>query len=302
MLRKQPAFTLAAVLTLALGIGANVGIFTLFDQVLIRSLPVREPERLVQLAWLGNAVGVNYGGGSLLVSPFCRDLEEQTEIFEGMLCRHPTEVNFSTGREHELVRAEIVSGAYFDVLGVRPHLGRLITPADDRQPGAHPVVVLSHDFWATRLAGVTDIVGQRVLINNHPMTVIGVTPSSFHGVDLAGLPAVWIPSMMKRYATLEWDGLFSRRTFWVHAIGRLRAGMMVEQARARLQPWFAQILQADLRDEEFPPVTRNSAAAFLASTLGVTPAARGVPGLQANFERPLLVLMGGAVLLLLLPR
>ena len=100
------------------------------------------------------------------------------------------------------------------MLGVRPHLGRLITPADDRQPGAHPVVVLSHSFWATRLAGASDVVGQRVLINNHPMTVIGVMPSLFCGVDLAGLPAVWIPSMMKRYATLEWDGLFSICTFW----------------------------------------------------------------------------------------
>ena len=155
-LRKQPAFTLAAVLTLALGIGANVGIFTLFDQVLIRSLPVREPERLVQLAWRGQR-GRRESTAAAACSriPFCRDLEEQTEIFDGMLCRHPTDVNFSTGREHEPVRAEIVSGAYFDVLGVRPHLGRLIAPADDRQPGAHPVVVLSHAFWATRLAGAT---------------------------------------------------------------------------------------------------------------------------------------------------
>ena len=241
-LARSKVFTATALISLALGIGSTAGIFALFDQVLIRPLPVREPEQLVQLSWRGNAVGSNYGGGSLLSYPFCRDLEAQIDVFDGVLCRHPTEVNFSTGREHESVRAEIVSGAYFAVLGVRPYLGRLISPDDDRQPGAHPVVVLSHSFWATRMAGATNIVGQRVLINSYAMTVIGVTPPEFRGVDLAGLPAVWIPSMMKRQATLEWDGLFSRRTFWVHAIGRLRPGVTTDQTGARLEPWFTQML------------------------------------------------------------
>ena len=132
------------------------------------------------------------------------------------------------------------------------------------------------------------------------MTVIGVAPASFRGVDLAGMPAVWIPAMMKRQATPEWDGLFSRRTFWMHAIGRLRPGVTADQARARLQPWFKQMLQSDLLGEEFPPVTPEQRRSFLASTIDVTTASRGVSGLQASFERPLRVLMGGAVLLLLL--
>ena len=299
-LARSKGFTATALISLALGIGANAGIFTLLDQVLIRPLSVGEPERLVQLAWRGNAVGANYGGGSLLSYPICRELEEQTDVFDGVLCRHPTDVNFSSGREHEPVRAEIVSGSYFAILGVLPGMGRLIAASDDRQPGAHPVVVLSHDFWTTRLGGAADIVGRRVLINSHPMTVIGVAPASFRGVDLADMPAVWIPAMMKRQATPEWDGLFSRRTFWMHAIGRLRPGVTANQARARLQPWFNQMLQADLRGEEFPPVTPDQRRSFLASTIDVTSASRGVSGLQANFERPLHVLMGGAVLLLLL--
>ena len=196
--------------------------------------------------------------------------------------------------------AEIVSGSYFAVLGVRPALGRLIAASDDRQPGAHPVVVLSHDFWTTRLGGDADVIGRRVLINSHPMTVIGIAPASFRGVDLAARPAVWISAMMKRQATPEWDGLFSRRTFWMHAVGRLRPGVTADQARARLQPWFQQMLQSDLLGEEFPPVTPEQRRSFLASTLDVTAASRGISGLQASFERPLLVLMAGSVLLLLL--
>ena len=103
-------------------------------------------------------------------------------------------MNLSTGRGHERARAEIVSGSYFSVLGVRPHLGRLIDPSDNRQPDAHPVVVLSHDYWTTTLGGAADVIGRRVLLNNHPMTVIGVAPATFRGVDLAGTPKVWIPA------------------------------------------------------------------------------------------------------------
>jgi predicted permease len=298
-LARSKGFTVTALLSLAVGIGANVGIFTLLDQVLIRPLSVSEPERLVQLAWRGNMVGANYGSGSLLSYPVCRELEEQTRVFDGVLCRHPTEVIFSTGREQESVRAEIVSGSYFAVLGMAPARGRLIAPSDDRQPGAHPVVVLSHDFWATRLGRAPDIIGSRVLINSHPMTVIGIAPASFRGVELQ-MPAVWIPAMMKRQVTPEWDGLVSRRTFWMHAIGRLRNDVSADEARTRLQPWFTQMLQAELFGEEFPPVSPEQRRSFLSSTIDVTTASRGVSGLRAQFERPFRVLMGGALLLLLL--
>ena len=299
-LRRSKGFTATALLSLALGIGANAGIFSLLDQVLLRPLPVREPDRLVQLEWSGNAVGANYGAGSLISYPLCRELHGQGQIFEGVACRHPTGVNLSTGREHEPVSAEIVSGSYFSVLGIRPELGRLIDPSDDRRPGMHPVVVLSHDYWVNRLGGARDVVGRRVLVNSHPMTVIGIAPASFRGVDLDTVPAVWIPAMMKREATPEWYGLESRRTFWIHAIGRLQPGVTAEQARTRLQPWFEAMLAADLRGEDFPPVNPEQRRSFLASTIGVLPAARGVSTLRGGLERPLRVLMGGALLLLTL--
>jgi predicted permease len=300
MLARSKGFTATALISLALGIGANAGIFALLDQVLLRPLPVAEPEQLAQVAWQGNRIGSNYGAGALLSYPMCRELEQQREVFNGVICRHPTNVNLSTGGDHEPTPAEIVSGSYFTVLGVRPALGRLVLPSDDQQPGAHPVVVLSYAYWTNRLNAAADVVGRRVLVNNYPMTVIGIAPEHFRGVDLSGRPALWIPAMMKRQATPEWDGLDSRRTFWVHAIGRLRPGVTADQARARLQPWFKGMLDADLLREDFPPVTPEQRASFLASTLEVEPAARGVPTLRANLDRPLRVLMAGAVLLLLL--
>jgi predicted permease len=298
MLRRSKAFTATALMSLALGIGANAGIFSLLDQVLSRPLPVREPERLVQLRWSGNAVGANYGFGSLVSYPLCRELAEQREIFDGVLCRYPTEVNLSTGREHEPVRAEIVSGLYFEVFGIFPERGRLIQPSDDREPGAHPVVVLSHDYWTNRL-GAADVIGNRVLINNHPMTVIGIAPAAFRGASLEVAPAVWIPAMMQRQADPEFDGL-SRRTFWIHAIGRLARGVTPEQARARLQPWFKHMLQADMQLEGFPRISDEERTRYLASTIEPLPAARGISGLREGLERPLRVLMAGALLLLVL--
>jgi MacB-like periplasmic core domain len=213
VLARSKAFTATALISLALGIGANAGIFTLLDQVLLRALPVREPERLVHIDWRGSKVGSHYGTGApnKVSYPVCQELEERREIFDGLSCRHPTEVTLSTGGEHQLTRIEVVSGSYFSVLGVRPALGRLIESYDNRQPGAHPVVVVSHDYWTERLGGGADIVGRRVLINNHPMTVIGVASAGFRGVDRAGAPALWIPAMMIRQADPELDGLETRR-------------------------------------------------------------------------------------------
>jgi predicted permease len=297
---RSPAFAATAVLSLALGIGASAGIFSLLDQVLLRQLPVREPERLVQMDWNGTSISANWGSGRLLSYPLCRDLEAQDTLFEGVFCRHPTAVNFSTGGEQDQARAEIVSGSYFPVLGLRPEIGRLIDPSDDRQPDAHPVVVLAAHYWRNTLGGAPDIVGRRVLINNYPMTVIGVAPATFRGLDVGESIDLWIPAMMKRQATPEWNELLDRRAFWMHVFGRLEPGVTAEQARARLQPWFKAMLDADTTREGFPTVSAEQRSRFLASTLEVLPGARGSSDLRAFLERPLWVLMGGTALLLLL--
>jgi predicted permease len=299
-LLRSPGFTATAVLSLTLGIGASAAVFSLFEQILLRLLPVKEPERLVLLDWKGSFLGGGWGSGNLMSYPLCRDLQEQKQFFDGVFCRHPTEVMFATGQQPRPVGAEIVSGSYFSVLGVRPEMGRLIDESDDLQPGAHPVIVLSYDYWKNNLGGVPDIVGRKVLVNNHPMMVIGVAAAGFRGVDIGEVPALWIPAMMKRQATPYWDHLMNRRVRWMHVFGRLKPAISAEQAKAGLQPWFKSMLEADTRRDGFPQVTAQQRRSFLGSTIDVVAAAQGRSDFRREMDRPLWVLMIGTMLLLLL--
>jgi len=298
---RSPGFTATAVLSLTLGIGASAAIFSLFDQVLLRLLPVREPEQLVLLDWKGTTLTGGWGTGNLMPYPLFRDLQEQTtQVFDGVFCRHPTEVMLSTGQQPHPVWAEIISGSYFPALGVRPELGRLIDESDNLQPGAHPVIVLSYDYWKNNLGGAPDIVGRKVLLNNHPMTVIGVAAAGFHGMDIGEVPALWIPAMMKRQATPNWDHLMNRRVRWMHVFGRLRPGVSAEQGKAGLEPWFKSMLEQETRREGFPTVGDEHRRRFLASTLDVIPAPQGRSDFRRKMGQPLTVMMIGTLLLLTL--
>jgi len=214
--------------------------------------------------------------------------------------RAPTSVNLAFGGTAEPVSAEIVTGSYFNVLGVRPLLGRLIDESDDRQPGESPVIVLSFDYWRNRLASRSDIVGQKIQINTHPMTVIGVAAEGFHGIDWGEVPSLWIPTMMKREATPDFDWLLDRRGIWLHVFGRLKPGMRPQEAQAALQPWFNAMLHADTRREDWPHVSQDQERRYLSSSLEVLPAARGRSDLRSVLERPLLVLLAATALVLLL--
>src|SRR5262249_44073809 len=159
--------------------------YSLVDQVVLHSLPVREPERLVLFDWKGVTASVNaFGTYNLLSYPLCRDLQQQQRFVDGAFCRAATTINLSTGGDHVPTAAEIVSGSSFLVLGVQPSLGRLFTNADDGVPGASPVVVLSYDFWKTHFASASDVVGRKVLVNRHPMTIVGVAAPGFRGIDV----------------------------------------------------------------------------------------------------------------------
>ena len=188
-LRKDRGFALTALLSIGLGVGANAAIFSLVDQALFRMLPVRDPGRLVLLDWRGSFVGHGWGSSNLQSYPFFKDLHDQTDVFDGVFGRAPTTVNLFFENSTEPVGAEIVTGTYFPVLGVRPQLGRLLDESDDRQPNAHPVVVLSYDYWQTHLGSRADIVGRTVLVNTHPMTVVGVAAEGFHGIDWGEVPS-----------------------------------------------------------------------------------------------------------------
>jgi len=299
-LLRDRAFTLVALLSIGLGAGANSAIFSLVDQALLRQLPVREPERLVLLDWNGGFVGHGWGSGNLFPYPLYRDLRHETRVFDGVIGRHPTTVYLSLEDTPEQASAEIVTGSYFSVLGVRPALGRLIEESDDLQPGAHPVVVLSFDYWRNRLGGANDVVGRKVLVNNHPMTVIGVAGAGFHGMDWGEVPSLWIPTMMKRQATPDFDWLEDRRGRWLHLFARLKPGMTPAEARAGLQPWFKAMLEEDTKRESWPRVTEEQRRRFLASTLELLPAAQGRSDLRERLERPLLVLLAATGLVLLL--
>ncbi len=289
-LGKSKAFTTVAVLSLALGIGANTAIFTLMDQVLLRRLPVRDPEQLV----LFNMKGMHYGsnwGGNALSHPLYLDLAQNNQVMSGMFCRFPTSVSLTFGGGTERVAAELVSGTYFPVLGVGAALGRTFTPADDQTPGGHPVVVLSHDYWKTRFGGDAAVVGQTIVVNGHNMTIVGVAAPGFSGVQLEFVPQIFVPVMMKAQMTPLWDSLKDRRHRWVNAFGRLKPGVTREQAQASVQPFFKGVLEMEVKEAAFRNASPETRAEFLKNVLEVLPGGQGRSYLRRQLETPVLLLL-----------
>lgn len=295
---RSPSFAATVVLSLALGIGATTAIYSLVDQVLLHALPVRQPERLVLIDWKGDQAANGFGSWNLMSYSICRDLQLQERFFEGVLCRAATTVNLSTGGEYKPAAAEIVSGTYFSVLGVGAALGRVLGSDDDRTPGANPVVVLAYDFWKTQLASAPDVVGRKVLVNQHPMTVIGVAAPVFRGIDVGEVPSLWIPAAMSAQAIPGFDGLLDRRTRWMQVLGRLRPSVTLAQAQAGLQPWFKAMLAEDTRRAGFPRITAERRQRFLASRIELTPAPQGHSGLRRRLSQPLWVLFAATAVLL----
>jgi predicted permease len=297
-LRRNPGFAAVVVLTLGLGIGANAAIFTVLDQVLLRALPVQEPERLVMLDGPGAFVGRTQGHFAFSY-PMYRDLRDRNPVFTGLLARYSTSVTLTYKGQAERADSELVSGNYFDVLGVRPALGRVLSPDDDRVPGGHPVVVLSHGFWKRRFAADPSILNQAVTVNGHPMTVVGVAPRGFQGTDVASAPDLFVPMMMKAQVTPTWDDLDNRRSRWLQIVGRLKPGVGPEQAKAALDVVYAPILEDEVKlaPANVPSGFREK---FLARRLSVLPGLRGQSDLREQFSTPLLVLMGMVGLVLLI--
>jgi predicted permease len=295
---RSPSFTATTVLSLALGIGATTAIYSLVNQVVLQALPVHQPERLVLIDWNGDPLCCGMGTYNLMSYPICRDLQLQDRFFEGALCRAATTVTLSTGGENRPAAAEIVSGSYFPVLGVGAALGRVLGSDDDGTPGANPVVVLSYDFWKTQFASAPDVIGRKVLVNQNPMTVIGVAAPSFRGIDVGEVPSLWIPAAMSAQAIPGFANLLDRRMNWMQVLGRLRPDVTAAQAQAGLQPWFKAMLDEDTRRAGFPRVTAERRQRFLASTLALTPAPQGHSPLRRRLAQPLWVLLAATAVLL----
>lgn len=296
---KAPVFTAVAIISLALGIGANTAVFTLMDQVLLRALPVESPQELVQVFARGSHYGSNWGSNSMSF-PMYRDFRDRNSVFSGMLARFATSSSLSYSDSTERVATEIVSGTYFGVLGVRAAAGRLITPDDDKAAGTGPVVVLGHDYWISRFSGKQDIIGQTVRISNYPMTVIGVAQPGFHGVDLGYSPQIFVPIAMKKQMTPGWDALEDRRTRWLQVFGRLKQGVTPEQAKASLQPMYKAMISEEVQQEAFRNATKYTRERFLSSDIDIVPGAQGRPQFRERFQRPLTVLMWTVGLVLLI--
>jgi predicted permease len=292
----NPSFTAAAVLSLALGIGATTAIYSLVDQVVLRPLPVDHPERLVLFDWHGDQLAETFGSFNLMSYPLCRDLQQQ-RFFDGVFCRAATTINFSMRGDAKPTAAELVSGRYFSVLGVTPALGRLLTDDDDRAAASSPVVVLSYDFWKNQFESAPDVIGRKVLVNRYPMTVVGVAAAGFHGIDVGAVPSLWMPAVMSAEAIPGFTAMLERRTRWMQILGRLKPDVSLAEAQAGLQPWFKAMLDEDTRRAGFPKVSVEQRQRFLASTLALTPAPQGHSVLRRTLSRPLSVLFAATAVL-----
>src|SRR6185312_4656706 len=297
--RRTPVFTITAVVSLLLGIGATTAIYSLVDQVLLHALPVRQPERLVLMNWDGDPATTNaFGSWNLMSYPICRDLDGQKQFFEGVFCRALTTVDLSTGGDNRPTTAEIVSGNYFRGLGVGPALGQVLATDDGRKPGANPVAVVSYDFWKAQLGGAQDVIGREVLVNRHPLKIIGVAARTFRGIDVGDVPALWIPASMSGAAIPDFKDLLNRRVRWMQVLGRLREGVTLHMAQVGLQPWFKAMLREDMRRPGFPVITAERRQNYLDSSLRLIPAPEGHSGLRRQMSEPLWVLFAGTAVLL----
>ncbi len=298
-MRRNPGFATAAILTLALGIGANAAIFSLTDQVLLRPLPVPRPHELVLLDSPGMYQG-STRGQQTFSEPMFRGLRgASAPVLSGMFARFGTGASVSTDGDAARVRIEAVSGDYFRTLGIGPAIGRVLGPDDDRTPDAHPVVVLSHAYWQSRFGGDPGVVGRGLRVNGFPMTIVGVAAPGFNGFDLGRPSDLFAPLMMDSALTPTWKGLNDWRERWLHVSGRLRPGVTPERVAAVLDVTYRRLLAEDFKTVRvrFSPEER---AEFLGKPLEVLPGAKGRSQLRTDFSTPLLALMGMVAVVLLL--
>ncbi len=299
-LRKSPLFTMVAVLSLALGIGANTAIFTLIHQLILELLPVKHPEELVLLTARGQHYGSNTGSNALSY-PMYQDIRDKNQVFSGMFCKYGTTLSLSFEGRTELVSGELVSGNYFPVLGVGAAVGRVFNASDDLIQGGHPLAVLSYGFWKTRFGGDRNAIGARILVNGYPLTIVGVSQAGFDGVEVGTSPQIRVPMLMKKEMTGgAFYSLNDRRGRFAQVFGRLKPGMTLEAAKAGLQPLFHQILQMEVQEKEFAAASEYRKQQFLKMWMDVLPASKGRSDLRRQFTNPLWALMAIVGLVLLI--
>ena len=306
-LLKNPGFTATAVLTLALGIGANSGIFSILRQVLLQRLPVQHPEQLVLLYSPGPRQGhvssdenapPGEDGAESFSYPMYLNLRDHNDVFAGLAAIDTTSANVTFHGQTERAQGNVVSGNYFDALGVGAALGRTFEPADTANPGGSPVILLSYAYWKNRFGGNASVLNQTVLVDNRPMTVVGVVQAGFDGIQPGFIPQIYVPITMVTVLSPRPVTLDNHKDYWIKLIGRLKPEMTRERATAGLAP----VYSALLRDEAPLQSGWNDSqrAAFLAKKIILRDGAKGRPLLQQGTGHELLALMSlvGVVLLI----
>jgi predicted permease len=299
---KTPGFAAIVVVTLALGTGANTAIFSLLDQVLLRLLPVARPDRLVVLSAPGAFQGwSNVQSDTVLPvsDPMYQGLRDRTPVFSGVLAHYPTALHVSIEGQTDNVNGDMVSGTYFEVLGLRPARGRLFTADDDQGAPGRPVVVLGYGFFRRRFGGDPGILGRTISINNHPMTVIGVAPPGFNGIEVGFVTDVYVPLSMQQEVQPTWGKrLGDWRSRWLMCMARLKDGVSLAEARTGANVVYKQLVEEDLQHLEAP--SERLKTLFRQKTLELSPGGRGTSFLRDESGTPLLVLMGMVGLVLLI--
>ena len=298
LLRRSPGFTTMAVASLALGIGANTAIFTLLNAVMVRPLPVRSPEELVTVGDPSRPTALREGGPMLdiLSYPLYQRLRDQNRAFTGLLAsgRAGRIEMTADGGAMEVVRGRLVSGNYFEVLGVSPTVGRALSSDDDRVPGGSPAIVISDDFWERRFGRDLRILGQSVRLNGSSFNIVGVGARGFTG-DVVGSPTdVWIPASMQAQVNPGHPRLERRDSNWLLAMGRLRPGVSLAQARAEM----TRLAQDALIDFAGTAVSAETLQEIRRQQIEVQPGAKGFSWIRKNTAALLFTLMAAVGLVL----
>jgi predicted permease len=304
MLLRTPLVTLVALVSLSLGIGANVAIFSIFHQMLLRALPVREPERVVNLSAPGPKPGsqsCNQAGDceEVFSYPMFRDLEKEQTVFTGIAAHRLFSANLAAREQTMNGDGLLVSGSYFPLLGIHPALGRLISDEDDRIPGESHVVVLSHAYWQAHFGRDPGVLNESLTVNGRVMTIVGVAPSGFDGTTLGAKPQVFVPITMRGLMQPGFKGFENRSNYWAYLFARLKPGGTLEQAHAVLNGQY----QAIVNNVEAPlqkGMSELTMKQFRAKRIVLMPGIRGQSSMSGEAETPLRLLLGVTALVLVI--
>jgi predicted permease len=300
MLAKRPGFTLVAVLTLALGIGANTAIFTVINAVMLRALPVPNPQQLVTIGdpSMVHSWSIGTPRTDIFSFPLYRELRDHNEAFSSLLATSRLDnLQITIGTGPEPVSGRVVTGNYFDTLGVQALLGRIFTAEEDRKPASDPVAVISYGYWQRRFSGDPSVIGRTVRLQNYPFTIVGVAPPGFFGEVVGDRPDLWAPMMMQPQLMPGRGFLESVNTASLLLMGRLKPGVTLEQARTNVNAVVKQALTVTLNTQMSSDDRKSMQSRKL--SVEVSSGSRGLSRLREQFAMPLLLLMAMVALVLL---